>query len=387
MRKKEVKAMRKNEEFVALLKSTVKENKLDTIPGDDLIEIYNQAKSTDASSNNLDIELSKAINTLLEEINKRGLIPEDKPQEIYTYKNSFLHQRDVGGIPKWVYTIAIVAGSFIFLLIMNALMGPGRILNMIIGAVVFAVGGGIYYSFKKRFQPKDTKPQEIPNYEDSSFREINKAGGSSKWVYAIAIPIIVISIALVVNKSFFSEAPKAPTFDLIGYRDKYKNFYGDIPLESVAKDAYAKGYNHGEPDYETWKKNTGIESIIQEDNDRRKPSFSSKLMGAIPFRYDEEYIQGRLYRYDRFNKTVEQRQGSDENSFKWVPRKQFKNLQHARDVLARNAIEDAIEEKNQDLQDSNEELKRTIDDMKGSVEDVKRKQEDSAFRERMGINH
>ena len=96
-----------DEEFIELLKSSISENGLNTIPGDDLIEIYKQAKSIEASSNIPDIELSKAINTLLEEINKRGLSPEDKPQEIYTFKNSFLKQRYAFGISNWVYAIAI----------------------------------------------------------------------------------------------------------------------------------------------------------------------------------------------------------------------------------------------------------------------------------------
>jgi hypothetical protein len=62
-----------NEEFIALLKSVVNENKLDTIPNEDLLAIYNRARSIDASSKKLDIEFSRTINTLLEEIKKRGL--------------------------------------------------------------------------------------------------------------------------------------------------------------------------------------------------------------------------------------------------------------------------------------------------------------------------
>ena len=96
-----------NEEFIQLLKSSINENGLHNIPGDDLIKIYNRARSIEASSNIPDDELSKVINTLLEEINKRGLSPEAKPQEIYSYKNSFLKQRNAGGSSKWVYAIAI----------------------------------------------------------------------------------------------------------------------------------------------------------------------------------------------------------------------------------------------------------------------------------------
>ena len=67
-------ATQQNKEFIALLKSTVKENKLDIIPDRDLIEICKRAKSIDTLSNNLDVEFSKAINTLLEEIKKEGYL-------------------------------------------------------------------------------------------------------------------------------------------------------------------------------------------------------------------------------------------------------------------------------------------------------------------------
>lgn len=70
-----------NEEFIALLKSTIKENRLGVIPNEDLLEIYQRAQSKAASSNILDIELSKAINTLLEEIKKRELSQDSKPQK------------------------------------------------------------------------------------------------------------------------------------------------------------------------------------------------------------------------------------------------------------------------------------------------------------------
>ena len=61
-----------NEEFIALLKSAVNENRLKTIPNEDLLEICKRARSIDVSSKKLDIELSTTINILLEEIKKRG---------------------------------------------------------------------------------------------------------------------------------------------------------------------------------------------------------------------------------------------------------------------------------------------------------------------------
>lgn len=99
-------------------------------------------------------------------------------------------------------------------------------------------------------------------------------------------------------------------FDIQGYYDKNKDYYGDMPLDDVARDVYERTFSEYYPDYNAWKKAAGIESIIQEDTKRRAlppPSFLDKVVSAIPFRYDEESIQGRHYRYDRFTKTVQQR--------------------------------------------------------------------------------
>jgi len=317
-----------DEEFIALLKSAVKENGLNTIPGDDLTEIYNRAKSTEASNNIPDIELSKAIDTVLEEIKKRGLSQESKLQA--------------------------------------------------------------------------NKQQEIHHYKDYSFEQ-DKAGGSSRWLYVIAISIIIIAIALVINKSFYSEAPKEPTFRLQDYYNKYKDFYGDIPLEDVAKDAYTRlEFNKDYATYDHFKKETGIEPLIQEDNDRRARSFLDKLKEVkipFPFRFSEESIYGKLFRYDRFTSTVEIRYGYNKDTFKWMPRPQFKDLQHVRDALTQQeknnhirAIEEQTEalknaQSHQQLSGSNMEqggimrkyeadkLKRDVEDIKNILEDEKRERD------------
>ena len=52
-------------------------------------------------------------------------------------------------------------------------------------------------------------------------------------------------------------------FDIIKYRDKYKDFYGDASLEDVAKDAYSRGYHSGEPDFNTWRQSAGIDNILE----------------------------------------------------------------------------------------------------------------------------
>ena len=70
--------------------------------------------------------------------------------------------------------------------------------------------------------------------------------------------------------------------DIIGYRDEYKDFFKDKPLEDVAKYAYTRhGYDKQSPDYETWKKEAGISNAIEEDNRKRNPSFLDKLSASV----------------------------------------------------------------------------------------------------------
>jgi len=312
-----------NEEFIELVKSSISENGLNNIPGDDLIVIYNRARSIEASSNIPNYELSKVINTLLEEINKRGLSPDSKQQD-----NNF---------------------------------------------------------------------KTIHSNKDYSFKQ-KEAGGSSKWVYAIAIPIIVIFIALVINKSFLSETPKAPQLDLLGYYNKHKDYYGDIPLEEVAKDAFTRGgYDKQYPDFETWKKETGIAADIEEDNDRRKPSLSDKFKEfeiPFPFRFDEKSIDGHLFRFDRLTRTVEFRRSLGNNKYKWEPKPYYRNLQHVRDHRARierdrqiKAIEEqtgAIKEQKEAIyddlfrKDNERQLQRNVEDIKDTLDKERR---DRQFRE------
>jgi len=308
-----------NEEFVELVKSSISENGLNKIPGDDLIKIYKQAKSIEASSNIPDDELTKVINTLLEEINKRGLSPDSKLQD-----NNF---------------------------------------------------------------------KIIDSNEDSSFKQ-NEAIRMSKWIYIIAIPIIVMSIVLIINKSFYSEVPKEPTLDLLGYYNKYKDFYGDIPLEDVAKDAFTRGgYYKMYPNFEAWVKDTGIASVIQEDKDRRSPSLSDKFKEfkiPFPFRFDEESIDGYLFRFDRLTRTVEFRRSLGDNKYQWEPKPYYRNLQHVRDHRARiyrdrqiRAIENqtsAIEEQREAMDETNKIRHNSHDDymrqskerqLQDNVEDIK----------------
>jgi tetratricopeptide (TPR) repeat protein/uncharacterized membrane protein YeaQ/YmgE (transglycosylase-associated protein family) len=111
-------ATQQNKEFIALLKSTVKENKLDIIPDRELIEICKRAKSIDTSSNNLDVEFSKAINTLLEEIKKRGLSQDiTKPQKISNYEDYSYTKNKTGETFEWNWRYAFYLVGFILLVV------------------------------------------------------------------------------------------------------------------------------------------------------------------------------------------------------------------------------------------------------------------------------
>jgi len=57
-------------------------------------------------------------------------------------------------------------------------------------------------------------------------------------------------------------------FDINRYYNDHKDFYGDTPLEEVAKDAYQRGFHNGEPDYDTWRQSAGIDNILEADRRR-----------------------------------------------------------------------------------------------------------------------
>jgi len=143
-----------NEEFIALLKSTVKENRLDIIPDSDLIEICKRARSIDASSNNLDIELSKAINTLLGEVKKRGLTQDSKPQEIPNYEDSPSEYSDksFGWGYVWIVLGFFQGGLAFFLGFIGGIttdIVPNRGVGLVIG--VLGIGSSIGLLKRKIF--------------------------------------------------------------------------------------------------------------------------------------------------------------------------------------------------------------------------------------------
>ena len=62
-------------------------------------------------------------------------------------------------------------------------------------------------------------------------------------------------------------------FDILGYRDKYKSYYGNMPLEDVAKDVFERDYKDQYPDYDTWKKEKGVDQVLSGN----APAFEDKL--------------------------------------------------------------------------------------------------------------
>ncbi|HNZ31845.1 MAG TPA: hypothetical protein PKJ25_07110 [Smithellaceae bacterium] len=221
-------------------------------------------------------------------------------------------------------------------------------------------------------------------------------------------------------------------FDLIGYRDKYKDYFEGATLEEVAQDAYRRGgFDQEHPDFDKWKKTAGIEKIIQEDTERRgllnrnesqnDGNISNKWLiagliiaiSAIIFvlvsvylrnterssiqwrkywiyiaaalviiviasfyRYEKEQVGERLIRYDRFTSRVEWKSVFSNND-KWRPLR-FKNLQQAKVRFQKRDLEAAAEkaatssdsqtEELERMNRNNEKLRREVQDMKDTLD-------------------
>jgi tetratricopeptide (TPR) repeat protein len=94
-----------------------KEDKIDIIPEEELFKIGTQERSITAVGNTLDIELLTAINKSLEEIKKRGLYQDSKPQEISNYEDySFTKQNKESVRLKVLVTILIGIVAMVLIL-------------------------------------------------------------------------------------------------------------------------------------------------------------------------------------------------------------------------------------------------------------------------------
>jgi hypothetical protein len=78
-------------------------------------------------------------------------------------------------------------------------------------------------------------------------------------------------------------------FDIKGYYEASKDYYGDVPLEDVAKDVFSRGgYDQKYPSYDDWKKDSGVqdhidyENLQKSDAERDKPSGMLRRMAGDP---------------------------------------------------------------------------------------------------------
>lgn len=76
-------------------------------------------------------------------------------------------------------------------------------------------------------------------------------------------------------------------FDIQEYYNKHKDYYGDVPLDAVAKDIYDRGYSDKFGDFGEFKKAAGIHDTILADSNRRKGPSS-----VSPLRLGESFVKG-----------------------------------------------------------------------------------------------
>jgi hypothetical protein len=80
-------------------------------------------------------------------------------------------------------------------------------------------------------------------------------------------------------------------FDIIGFRNKHIDYYGDAPLDKVAKDVYTRaGYDKEYPDFDTWAKQEGVDQHVQNDLTRRNPQ--KEGLGTELLKLPRSFLQG-----------------------------------------------------------------------------------------------
>lgn len=207
-------------EFIALLKSTVRENRLDLIPDDDLIKICGWTRGISDSIRIMDLELSDAIHTLMTEMKKRGLPQDDDPStgtEKKATPKKTVNRKKYAKISAVLIGLGVLSVAFSNLLpVINKprpdvlLDLPTSTFNMIIGGgfgllgtiliLVGIVSGiliGIVFCFRVIYY-KIKKPSSISESNEPDVVLENSRHSSKKkilkWSCIISTYCVVISI-------------------------------------------------------------------------------------------------------------------------------------------------------------------------------------------------
>jgi len=209
-----------DEEFIALLKSTVKENRFDIIPDNDLIEICKRARKINDSINIMDIELSETIFTLLEEIKKRGLPQVSNPnidKEKKTTLKKVVNLKYEAKKSAILIGLGVLSNVFSFFLSVFNKPTPGKldlltssIVMMIRGAfdllgfclilvgIVFGLRAIVYKKWKPSSISKSNEPVVfIENKKHSNKKKI------LKWACYVSVYCLVVSLLVKVIRIFF----------------------------------------------------------------------------------------------------------------------------------------------------------------------------------------
>jgi len=265
--------MQKNEEFIALLKSTVKENRLDIIPNEELFKICNRARSIAAFSNTLDIELSKAINTLLEEIKKRGLSQDSKPQEnkpkeIPNYEDSpsAYSDKSFGWGYFWIVMCFLQGGIAFFLGFIGGMttdMIPNRGVALLLS--VLGIGSAVGLLKRKIFG-----------------------------LYLVYVMLALGGLAGIIKIISGTPVDIATGIFIIGIEYLWFRYFQN--RKAWFNGAKENGRLAGEKKYHQ----TNMKKIIENHKTICMILLLSLIlvMGALFFRYESEQIGSRLVRYD-----------------------------------------------------------------------------------------
>ncbi|MCX5883133.1 MAG: hypothetical protein NTU74_15430 [Deltaproteobacteria bacterium] len=92
--------------------------------------------------------------------------------------------------------------------------------------------------------------------------------------------IILINVFSIIISFIFFLAVGEAAFDLKDFYEKNRDNYGDVPLETVARDVFDNTGMGQDYDYNDWKTRSGFDPIIEEDN-RQRAAAKSQDQGNI----------------------------------------------------------------------------------------------------------